>query len=122
AAKLRERGQLTILGEIQTQRPGHMTHCATLRRAVDARHRGAHVDRRTDALVEQVTLQEDLAVGDGNDVRRNVGRKTSGLCLDDWKRRQRSAAVRVVQFRRALEQPGVQVEHVTWIRLAPRWT
>src|SRR6185437_8309069 len=39
--------------------------------AAHARHRDAGVHRRTNAGVEQVRLEEDLAVGDGDDVGRH---------------------------------------------------
>ena len=43
--------------------------------------------------VEQVGLKENLAVGDRDHVRRDVGRDVVGLRLDDRQRRQRAAAV-----------------------------
>ena len=120
AAELRERRQLAVLREVEPQRAGDLPHRLDLRRAADARHRVADVDRRTDALVEQVRLQEDLAVGDRDDVGRNVGREVAGLRLDDRQRGQRSAAELVVQLRGALEQARVQVEDVAGVRLAAR--
>ena len=75
-----------------------------LRRRADARHRDADVHRRPDAGVEQVGLEEDLAVRDRDDVRRDVGRDVVRLRLDDRQRRQRAAAVLLVQARGALEQ------------------
>ena len=112
AAELRERRELAVLREVEPQRAGDLPHRLDLRRAADARHRVADVDRRADALVEQVRLEEDLAVGDRDDVGRNVGRQVAGLRLDDRQRRQRSAAELVVQLRRALEQARVQIEDV----------
>ena len=88
--------------------------------AADARHRVADVDRRTNALVEEVGLQEDLAVGDRNDVRRDVRRQVARLRLDDRQRRQRPAAQLVLELGRALQQPRVQVEDVARIRFAAR--
>ena len=92
AAELRERRELAVLREVEPQRAGDLPHRLDLRRAADARHRVADVDRRADALVEQVALEEDLAVGDRDDVGRDVGRQVAGLRLDDRQRRQRAAA------------------------------
>ena len=78
------------------------------------------VDRGADARVEQVRLQVDLAVGDRDDVGRDVGRHVAELRLDDRQRGERAAAQLVVQLRRALEQPRVEIEHVARIRLAAR--
>ena len=67
-------------------------------------------------------LEEDLAVGDRDHVGRNVGRHVVRLRLDDGQRRQRTAAIGVVQFRGALEQARMQIEHVAGIGFAARRT
>ena len=70
--------------------------------------------------MEQVRLQEDLSVGNRDDVRRDIRRQIAGLRLDDRQRGQRAAAQLLVQFGRALQQARVQVEDVARIRLAAR--
>jgi hypothetical protein len=97
-------GHLAVLREVELQRAGHLLHGLRLGRATDARHRDADVDGRANALEEQVGLQEDLAVGDRDDVRRDVGRHVAGLRLDDRQRRERATAELVVQLGGALEQ------------------
>ena len=92
---------------------GDLLHRLGLGRGTDARHRDADVQRGPLAGVEQVGLEEDLAVGDRDDVGRDVGGHVAGLRLDDRQRGQRAAAVLVVQARGALEQPAVEVEDVT---------
>src|SRR4051812_18380988 len=92
AAELRKGRELAILREVEPQRPRDLPHRLDLRRAADARYRVADVDRRTDALMEQVGLEKDLAVGNRDHVGRNVGREIAGLRLDDRERRQRPAA------------------------------
>ncbi len=119
-AELRERRELAVLREVETERARHRAHRAHLRRAADARHRDADVDGRTDARVEEVRLQEDLAVGDGDDVRRDVRRNVAGLGLDDRQRRERTAATRVTELRGALQETRVEIEDVARIRLAAR--
>ena len=49
-------------------------------------------DGRPDALIEQIRFQEDLAVGDRDDVGRDVRRHVAGLRFDDRQRRQRTVA------------------------------
>src|SRR5213083_611713 len=119
AAELREGRQLTILSEVEPQLAGHLAHRLDLRRAAHPRDRQADVDRGPDAAVEEVRLEVDLPVGDGDDVRRDVRGHVAELGLDDRQRGQRATAERVVELRRALEQARVQVEHVPRIRLAP---
>ena len=86
----------------------------------DARNGETDIHGRTDALVEQVGLQEDLAVGDRDHVGRDVGRDVVGLGFNDRQCRQRAAAVFVAELRGALEQAGVKIEHVARISFAAR--
>ncbi len=104
----------------QLQAAGDLLHGLDLRVAADPGDRLADVDGRADAGVEQVGLQEDLPVGDGDDVRRDIGGDVVGLGLDDGQPGQRSAPDIVGQPRAPLEQPRVQVEHVSRVGLAAR--
>src|SRR4029077_2379468 len=89
-----------------------------LRVAAHARDGDADVDRRPHARVEQFRLEEDLTVGDRDDVRGDVRRDVTGLRLDDRQRGQRAAAELVVELDGALEQARVQVEDVAGVGLA----
>ena len=86
----------------------------------DARHRDADVEGRPLAGVEEVRLEVDLAVGDRDDVGRDVGRHVVRLRLDDRQRRERAAAVGLVEARGTLEQAAVEVEDVARVGLATR--
>ena len=97
---------------------GDLLHRLGLGGRADARHRDADVQGGPLAGVEQVGLEEDLAVGDRDDVGRDVGRHVVGLRLDDRQGRQRAAAVLLVEARGALEQAAVEVEDVARVRLA----
>src|SRR5258708_2981702 len=119
-AELCEGGQVAELGEIQLEGAGDLLHAGRLRVAADTADRDADVEGGTDAGVEEVGLEDDLAVGDRDDVGGNVGRDVVGLGLDDRQGGQRAAAVRVAQARGALQQAAVQVEDVARIRLAAR--
>ena len=88
-----ERFELAVLREVEAQTAGDLLHRLDLRRATDARHRDADVDRRAHAGEEQVGLEEDLAVGDRDDVRRDVRRDVAGLRLDDRQRGERAAGL-----------------------------
>ena len=82
-AELRERLELAVLREVEAQAAGDLLHRLRLRVAADAGHRDADVDRRLHAREEEARLEEDLAVGDRDDVRRDVGGDVAGLRLDD---------------------------------------
>src|SRR6185437_9385181 len=114
--------QFSKLGEVEPQAAGDRLHRLDLRRPADARHRDAGVDRRAHAGEEQIGFEEDLAVGDRDDVGRDVGRHVAGLRLDDRERGERSTRledVRAVDDARvfaelggALEQARVEIEDV----------
>ena len=72
-------------------------------------------------MVEQVGFQEDLAVGDGNHVRRDVGGHVAGLGLDDRQSGQGTAAVVFGDAGGTLQQTAVEIEHVAGIRFAAGW-
>ena len=119
-AELGERLEVAVLGELDLELAGHLLHRRDLRVAAHARHRDADVDGRAHAGVEEVGLEEDLPVGDRDDVGRDVGRHVAGLRLDDRQRRQRAAPEVVVELDRALEQARVEVEDVARVGLATR--
>ena len=73
-AELRKGGDLTVLGELQLEGTGDLLHPGELRGGSDAGHGQTDVEGRADPLVEQLSLQEDLAVGNRNHVGGNVGR------------------------------------------------
>src|SRR4051794_7114908 len=78
-AELREGLEVAVLGQLDLELAGHLPQRRDLRVAAHARHRDADVDGRAHARVEEVRLEEDLAVGDRDDVRRDVGRHVAGL-------------------------------------------
>ena len=119
-AELREGRQLAVLGQLELEHAGHLLHGLDLGGAADAGHRDADVDGRPHALEEEVGLEEDLPVGDGDDVGRDVGRHVAGLGLDDGQRGERAAALLVGELGGALQEAAVQVEHVARVGLAPR--
>ena len=82
--------------------------------------RQPHVDGWPNALVEELGFQEDLAVGDGDDVGGDVGRHVPGLRFDDGQGRQRPPLVGVVHLGGPLQEPGVEVEDVPGVGLTPR--
>ena len=108
------------LREVELQTTGDVLHGLDLRGATDSGDGDTHVDRGTHVGVEQVGLEVDLAVGDGDDVGRDVRGDVTGLGLDDRQTGHRARAEVVGQLGATLEQAGVQVEHVTGVGLAAR--
>ena len=84
----------------------YLLHRLLLGRGADPGDGEADVDGGADALVEELRLQEDLAVRDGDDVGRDVGGHVAGLRLDDGQSRQRAAAHRVGHLGSPLKKPN----------------
>lgn len=120
--KLGECGDLTVLGQVELQGTGDLLHGLELGSGTDTGDRKTDVDSRTDTLVEKLGLQEDLAVGNGNDVGGNVSRDITTLGLNDGQSSHGAATVLVVELSSTLEQTRVQVENVTRVSLTARRT
>ena len=69
-------------------------------------------------MEEELGLQVDLTIGNGNDVGRNVGRDVAVLGLDDRQCRHGAVTVLLGHLDGTLEQTRVQVEDVARIGLA----
>ncbi len=118
-AELRKGRKLAVLRHIQTQRTGHLAHRLNLCVAAHAAHADAHVNRRTDAGVEEIRFQINLSVSNRNYVRRDVRRDVSGLGLDHGQCCERACTQFIVQLRSPFQQAGVQIKHVAGKRFAP---
>lgn len=115
--ELGESGDLTVLGQEKLQGTSDLLHGLELGSGTDTRDGKTDVDGGTDTLVEQLGLQEDLTVGNGNDVGGNIGRDITTLGLNDGKGSHGAATVVVVELGSTLEQTRVQVENVTGVGL-----
>ena len=82
-AELGEGREFAELGELALEFAADLLGGLDLRGGTDARDGEADRDGGADALVEEVGLEEDLAVGDRDDVGRDVGRDVAGQGLDD---------------------------------------
>src|SRR3569833_2243379 len=127
--ELGEGRQFTILRQVETHAAAELHDDLGLRRATDARLREAGVDGGTHTGVEQIGFEINLAVGDRDHVGGHEGRHVTGLRFDDGQRGERSGLalhyadgelldVLGVDARGALQQAGVQVEHIAGIGFA----
>ena len=76
-------GDFSVLGEVKLQGTGDRLHEFGLGGGTDSRDGKTDVDCWSDTLEEELGFQEDLSVGNGNDVGRNVGRDITTLGLND---------------------------------------
>lgn len=115
--ELGEGSNLTVLGQEELQGTSDLLHGLELGSGTDTRHRQTDVDGRADTLVEELSLQEDLTVGDGNDVGGNVGGHITTLGLNDRQGSHGTTAELVVHLGSTLQETRVQVEHITGVGL-----
>ena len=81
--KLCERRKLTILSKRETYTATELLDYLRLCRTADSRYRQARIDRRANTGIEEIGLQEDLTIGNGNHVGRYERRNITSLCLND---------------------------------------
>src|SRR5580658_831878 len=117
-AELREGRQIAVLRHVQAQRASHLSHGFNLRVAADAADGNADVDGGTNAGVEKVGFQINLAVGDGNHVGRDVSGDVTSLRFNYRQGSQRTRAELVIQLGGAFQQARVEIEHVARERFA----
>ena len=106
-AKLRERLFLTIACKIQTKRTGNLLHCFNLCISANARDGNTNINCRTLSLEEEIGLQINLAVRNGNNVGRNVCRNVALLCLNDGERSKRTGTIGIGEFTRTFQKTRV---------------
>src|SRR3989344_4336453 len=92
ARELHERLKLAELSEFQFYFPRDFFHRFCLRGASDAGNRKPNIERRLHPLVEEVGVEKNLPVRDGNDVRGDVGGNVALLRFDDGERGQGAPA------------------------------
>ena len=116
-AELGEYLQLAEAGKIDAQRTGGLFDSLGLSGAADAGYRQTDVDRRALTGKKQVIFQINLAIGDGNNVGRDVGGDIAASVSMIGR-----AVIEPPPYSgvsaRALEQAGMQIKHIARICLA----
>jgi len=120
-AELCKLHNLTVLGELELEGAGNLLHGLELSGRADTRHGETDVNGWADTLVKELSLQEDLAVSDGDNVGRDVGRHVVRHGLNDWERSHGAASELVGELSSSLKETRVEVENVSGVGLASRW-
>jgi hypothetical protein len=115
--ELGESSNLTVLGQEELQGTSDLLHGLDLGSGTDTGDRETDVNGGTDTLVEELSLQEDLSVGDGNDVSGNVSGHITTLGLNDGQSGERTTTELVVHLGGTLKETRVEVENVTGVSL-----
>lgn len=120
--ELGEGSDLTVLGQEKLQGTSDLLHGLELGSGTDTRDGKTDVNGGTDTLVEKLRLQEDLTVGNGNNVGGNVSGHITTLGLNDGQGSHGTTTVVLVQLGSTLEKTRVEVENVTGVSLTTRRT
>merc|ERR1712087_943158 len=115
--ELGESCDLSVLSQLELHGAGNLLHGLGLSGGAHSGHGQTDVNGGSDTFVEQLSLQEDLAVSDGDDVGGDVGRHVSSLGLDDGESSEGATAHGVAHLGSSLQQTGVKVEHITGVGL-----
>ena len=89
-----------------------------LRLAADPADAEAHIDCRALIGGEQAGVEHDLAIGDGDQIGRDIGGQIASVCLGDRQSGERAAAELRRQLGGALQHAGVDIEDIARIGLA----
>jgi hypothetical protein len=120
--ELGEGSDLTVLSKEELQGTGDLLHGLDLGSGTDTGDGQTDVNGGADTLVEQLRLQEDLAVSDGDDVGGNVSGNITTLGLNDGESSEGTSTVGLVHLGGTLEETRVQVEDITGVGLTSRGT
>jgi len=115
--ELGEGGDLTILGKIELHGTSDLLHGLELGSGTDSGDGKTDVNGWTDTLVEELGLQEDLTVGNGNDVGGDISGHITGLGLNDWQGSKRTGTFIVGHLGSSLQETAMEVEDITRVGL-----
>ena len=116
-AELGESGDLTVLGELELERTGELFHGLNLGGRADTGHGQTDVNGGADTLMEELSLEEDLAISDGDDIGGDIGGHITSLGLDDGEGGQGAGSVGLVHLGCTLEKTRMEIEDITWVSL-----
>lgn len=117
--ELGESSDFTVLGQEELEGTSDLLHGLELGSGTDTRDGKTDVDGGADTLVEEFGFQEDLTIGDRNDVGGNVSGNVTTLGLNDGKGSEGTTTVLVVKLGSTLEETRVEVEDAAYISLLP---
>lgn len=119
--ELGESSDLTVLGQEELERTSDLLHSLKLGSGSDTGDGKTDVNGWADTLVEELGLQEDLSIGNGNDVGWNVSGHITTLGLNDREGSEGTTTVLVGHLGSTLEETRVEVEDITGVSLTSGW-
>ena len=118
--ELCEGSDFSVLSELKFQRTSDLLHGLDLGGGADTRHRETDVNGGSDTLVEEFSFQEDLSVGNGDDISGDESGDITCLGLNDWECGKGTRSSFFVHLGSSFKQTRMQVKHITWICFTTR--
>ena len=115
--ELSESSDLTVLSKLELKGTSKLLHGLNLGGGSDTGDGETNVNSGTDTLMEELGLEEDLSISDGDDIGGDVSGHITSLGLNDGKGSERSSTVGLVHLGCALKKTRMQVEDITWVSL-----
>mmetsp|Transcript_26419 Transcript_26419/g.56773 ORF Transcript_26419/g.56773 Transcript_26419/m.56773 type:complete len:563 (+) Transcript_26419:264-1952(+) len=120
--ELGEGSNLTVLGQLKLHGTSNGLGGLVLGSGSDTGHGKTNGNGRTLSLVEELRLQENLSISNGNHIGRNVSGHITGLGLNDGKGGQGSTSSVAMHLGSTLQKTGVEVEDISGVSLTARGT
>merc|ERR1719343_733530 len=115
-------GDLTVLGEFELHGTGNSGGGLVLGGGSDTRDGKTDRNGGTLTLVEEFGFQENLSIGNGNNVCGNVGGHISSLGLNNRKSSEGTSTKGTAHLGGTLQKTGVEVENISGVSLTTRRT
>ena len=120
--ELCESSDLTVLSQEKLQGTGDLLHGLELSSGTDTGDGKTDVDGRSDTLVEKFGFQENLTIGNRNNVSGNISRYITTLGFNDGQSSEGTTTKLVVHLGSSLQKSRVKVEDITWVSLTSGWS
>jgi hypothetical protein len=115
--ELGEGGDFSVLGKLELERTGDLLHGLNLGGGSDTRDGETDVNGGSYTLEEELGFEEDLTVGNGDNVGGNVSGHITSLGLNDGEGSEGTSTEGIVHLGSTLEETRMEVENITGVSL-----
>ena len=121
-SELGESSDFSVLGKLNLDGWSNLLHGLNLGGRSDSGHRKTDVNGWSHSLVEGFLLQENLTIGNGDDIGWDISGHITSLGLNDWEGSKGSTSVVHVHLGCSLQKSGVKIEDISWVSLSSGWS
>jgi len=118
--ELSEGSDLSVLGKLELERTGDLLHGLDLGSRSDTGDGETDINSGSYTLEEELSLEEDLTVSNGDNVGGNVSGHITSLGLNDGEGSKRTGTKVLVHLGGTLEETRMEVENITRVSLTTR--